>query len=240
MTTPAMSARSETSGRSPAKRRISSATTAERGEDEQRMVDDAVAERTLGAIHAEHHAAERHSAEPPRQGAQSRLGRPRLCGWRRSGGRRERLAQNSRAQLQPDRAWSALSPRHLFLDRKRRSLSFVSIALQQRAAGQAVPRLGWWRKLSPPLARAIGTAQPLPCPGRCGEPSPRAGIPRKVDAARGSTMSNFDADDVKVYKGWLRRTLAVYAGMLAVGESRRSRPSPSPRGRIRRAFSPPR
>ena len=30
-------------------------------------------------------------------------------------------------------------------------------------------------------------------------------------------MSNFDADDAKVYKGWLRRTLAVYAGMLLLG-----------------------
>ncbi len=30
-------------------------------------------------------------------------------------------------------------------------------------------------------------------------------------------MTNFDADDVKVYKGWLRRTLAVYAGMLLLG-----------------------
>jgi hypothetical protein len=30
-------------------------------------------------------------------------------------------------------------------------------------------------------------------------------------------MNNFDADDVKVYKGWLRRTLAVYAGMLVLG-----------------------
>ncbi len=30
-------------------------------------------------------------------------------------------------------------------------------------------------------------------------------------------MSDFDADDAKVYKAWLRRTLAVYAVMLLLG-----------------------
>ena len=30
-------------------------------------------------------------------------------------------------------------------------------------------------------------------------------------------MSDFDTDDVKVYRAWLRRTLAVYAGMLMLG-----------------------
>jgi hypothetical protein len=30
-------------------------------------------------------------------------------------------------------------------------------------------------------------------------------------------MPYFDADDVKVYKAWLRRTLAVYAGMVLLG-----------------------
>ena len=30
-------------------------------------------------------------------------------------------------------------------------------------------------------------------------------------------MSNFDADDMNVYKGWLRRTLAVYAGIALLG-----------------------
>jgi hypothetical protein len=36
-----------------------------------------------------------------------------------------------------------------------------------------------------------------------------------VDGCERIEMSNFDADDV--YKGWLRRTLAVYAGMLLLG-----------------------
>lgn len=27
-------------------------------------------------------------------------------------------------------------------------------------------------------------------------------------------MSNFDADDMKVYRAWLRRTLAIYAGIV--------------------------
>ena len=27
-------------------------------------------------------------------------------------------------------------------------------------------------------------------------------------------MSNFDADDVTVYRAWLRRTLAIYAGIV--------------------------
>jgi hypothetical protein len=35
------------------------------GEYEPRMGDVAAAERTLGAIHPEHHAAQRHQAEPP-------------------------------------------------------------------------------------------------------------------------------------------------------------------------------
>jgi hypothetical protein len=30
-------------------------------------------------------------------------------------------------------------------------------------------------------------------------------------------MSDFDADDVKVYRAWLRRTLTIYAGMLLLG-----------------------
>jgi hypothetical protein len=30
-------------------------------------------------------------------------------------------------------------------------------------------------------------------------------------------MSNFDADDVNLHKGWLLRTLAVYAGMFVLG-----------------------
>jgi hypothetical protein len=30
-------------------------------------------------------------------------------------------------------------------------------------------------------------------------------------------MNNFDADDVKVYKAWLARTLAVYTGMALLG-----------------------
>jgi hypothetical protein len=30
-------------------------------------------------------------------------------------------------------------------------------------------------------------------------------------------MSNFDTDDANVYKGWLLRTLAVYAGMFVLG-----------------------
>jgi hypothetical protein len=38
-----------------------------------------------------------------------------------------------------------------------------------------------------------------------------------VDGCERIEMSNFDADDVKVYKGWLRRTLAVYAGMFLLG-----------------------
>jgi hypothetical protein len=38
-----------------------------------------------------------------------------------------------------------------------------------------------------------------------------------VDALERIEMSNFDADDVKVYRAWLRRTLAVYAGMLLLG-----------------------
>jgi hypothetical protein len=38
-----------------------------------------------------------------------------------------------------------------------------------------------------------------------------------VDVFERIEMSNFDTDDVKVYKAWLRRTLAVYAGMLLLG-----------------------
>jgi hypothetical protein len=38
-----------------------------------------------------------------------------------------------------------------------------------------------------------------------------------VDVFERIEMSNFDADDVKVYRGWLRRTLAVYAGILLLG-----------------------
>jgi hypothetical protein len=38
-----------------------------------------------------------------------------------------------------------------------------------------------------------------------------------VDVLEGIEMSNFDDDDVKVYRAWLRRTLAVYAGMLLLG-----------------------
>jgi hypothetical protein len=38
-----------------------------------------------------------------------------------------------------------------------------------------------------------------------------------VDACERIEMSNFNADDVKVYKAWLRRTLAVYAGMVLLG-----------------------
>jgi hypothetical protein len=38
-----------------------------------------------------------------------------------------------------------------------------------------------------------------------------------VDVFERIEMSNFDADDVKIYKGWLRRTLALYAGMLLLG-----------------------
>jgi hypothetical protein len=38
-----------------------------------------------------------------------------------------------------------------------------------------------------------------------------------VDVLEDIGMSNFDADDVKVYRAWLRRTLAVYAGMLVLG-----------------------
>jgi hypothetical protein len=30
-------------------------------------------------------------------------------------------------------------------------------------------------------------------------------------------MPQFNADDMKIYKAWLRRTLAVYAGMVALG-----------------------
>jgi hypothetical protein len=38
-----------------------------------------------------------------------------------------------------------------------------------------------------------------------------------VDVFERIEMSNFDADDVKIYKGWLYRTLALYAGMLLLG-----------------------
>jgi hypothetical protein len=44
-----------------------------------------------------------------------------------------------------------------------------------------------------------------------------AGTPSQVDVFERIEMSNFDADDVKVYKAWLRRTLAVYAGILLLG-----------------------
>ena len=30
-------------------------------------------------------------------------------------------------------------------------------------------------------------------------------------------MRQFDADDIKVYKAWLRRTAAIYAGLILVG-----------------------
>jgi hypothetical protein len=47
-------------------------------------------------------------------------------------------------------------------------------------------------------------------------------LPRHADTNWGGRferigMSDFDADDVKVYKGWLRRTLAVYACILLLG-----------------------
>jgi hypothetical protein len=38
-----------------------------------------------------------------------------------------------------------------------------------------------------------------------------------VDVFERIEMSNFDTDDVKLYKAWLRRTLAVYAGILLLG-----------------------
>jgi hypothetical protein len=38
-----------------------------------------------------------------------------------------------------------------------------------------------------------------------------------VNVLEVTEMSDFDADDVKVYRAWLRRTLAVYAGMLLLG-----------------------
>jgi hypothetical protein len=38
-----------------------------------------------------------------------------------------------------------------------------------------------------------------------------------VDFRERIEMSDFDADDVKVYRAWVRRTLAVYAVVLLLG-----------------------
>jgi hypothetical protein len=41
-----------------------------------------------------------------------------------------------------------------------------------------------------------------------------AGTPRNVDVGERIEMSNFDADDMKALRSWLRRTLAVYAAIV--------------------------
>ena len=139
----------------------------------------------------------------------------RVCGKRE---RRapERLAQLAR--LRPDRARSALSPRHLFLAASGEAFLLFQRDTTSGAGRQSgAPSAGWWRKLSPPLARAIGPAATVPCRSAAVNLPGRPGYQVKVDDCERIEMSNFDADDMKVYKGWLRRTLAIYAGMVLLG-----------------------
>jgi hypothetical protein len=56
-----------------------------------------------------------------------------------------------------------------------------------------------------------------PCAQGADEPSGWPGHQAKWNVFERIGMSNFDTDDVKVYKAWLRRTVAVYAGILLLG-----------------------
>jgi len=107
------------------------------GEDERRMGDVAAAERTLGPIHPEHHAAQRHRAQPPGQRTRLHRGRDGLGGRSRRTRRRVGWICQLRTCPLRRREWRAFGRPPL--DRCRSTAAWGQASTPCRALAPASP-----------------------------------------------------------------------------------------------------